>query len=38
MERYPFVIEAGITEEDVCSSLEQVKELIEELRAKVIGE
>lgn len=38
MERYPFVIEAGITEEDVRSSLEQVKELIEKLRARVIGE
>ncbi len=35
VERYPFVVETGITEEDVRSSLEQVKELIEKLRAKV---
>ena len=37
VERYPFVIETGITEADVCSSLEQVKKLIEKLRAKVGG-
>lgn len=38
IERYPFVIETGITEEDVRNSLEQVKRLIEKLRAKVRGE
>lgn len=31
VERYPFVVEAGTTEEDVCTSLEQVRELIERL-------
>jgi len=35
VERYPFVVESGITEEDVRTSLEQVKELIEKLREKV---
>lgn len=38
IERYPFVIETGITEEDVRNSLEQVKRFIEKLRAKVRGE
>ena len=32
VERYPFIAEAGPTEEDVCVSLEQVSELIERLR------
>lgn len=35
VERYPLIIETGITEADVRISLEQVKELIENLRAKV---
>jgi len=35
VERYPFVVETGIVEEDVRTSLEQVKGLIEKLRAKV---
>jgi len=34
VERYPFIVETGMVEEDVRSSLEQVKELIEKLRAK----
>ncbi len=34
VERYPFVIETGIIEEDVRNSLEQIKGLIEKLRAK----
>ena len=32
VERYPFIVEAGPTEEDVRVSLEQVSELIERLR------
>ena len=32
VERYPFVVEAGLTEEDVRTSLEQVRGLIEKLR------
>ncbi|MFQ6100618.1 MAG: HEPN domain-containing protein [Anaerolineae bacterium] len=32
VERYPFVVEAGPTEEDIRTSLEQVGELIERLR------
>ena len=35
VERYPFVVETGIVEEDVRTSLEQVKGLVEKLRAKV---
>ncbi|MEW5766011.1 MAG: HEPN domain-containing protein [bacterium] len=35
VERYPFVVESDITEEDVRTSLEQAKRLIEELRRKV---
>ncbi len=35
VERYPFIVESGITEEDVRTSLNQVKELIEKLREKV---
>jgi len=34
VERYPFIVETDMVEEDVRSSLEQVKELIEKLRAK----
>lgn len=35
VERYPFVVETGITEEDVRTSLEQVKELVKKLRVKI---
>jgi HEPN domain-containing protein len=35
VDRYPFVVETGMTEEDVRSSLEQVKGFIERLRSKV---
>ncbi len=35
VDRYPFVVETGMTEEDVRSSLQQVKGLIEKLRSKV---
>jgi HEPN domain-containing protein len=35
VDRYPYVVETGITEEDVRTSLEQVKGLIERLRRKV---
>jgi hypothetical protein len=35
VERYPFVIESGITEGDVRSALEQVKGLVDKLRVKV---
>lgn len=37
IERYPFITEVGLTEDDVRNSLEQVGGLIEELRAKVAG-
>ena len=36
MERYPFVIGSKITEEDVRTSLNQVKGVIEKLRKEVI--
>ncbi|MFQ5881620.1 MAG: HEPN domain-containing protein [Candidatus Methylomirabilales bacterium] len=35
VERYPFVVEPGIMEEDVRTSLEQVKGLLDKARAKV---
>jgi HEPN domain-containing protein len=35
VERYPFVMETGMVEGDVRGCLEQVKELIEKLRAKI---
>ena len=37
VERYPFVVESGLTEEDVRTSLIQVEVLIEKLRAGVAG-
>jgi len=37
MERYPFVTEAGLTEDDIRSSLMQVKPLIEKLREAITG-
>ena len=37
LERYPFVSGAGVTEEDIRSSQEQVRELMEKLRAAVGG-
>lgn len=38
VERYPLVIEGGVTEEDVRVSLEQVAALVERLRAAIVGE
>jgi HEPN domain-containing protein len=35
LERYPFLIETGITNEDVRASLDEAKELAENLRTKV---
>jgi HEPN domain-containing protein len=35
VERYPFIVAAGLTEEDVRTSLEQVKGLIEKIRVHV---
>lgn len=37
VERYPFVTEAGLTEDDVRTSLEQAKGFIEQLRRGVPG-
>lgn len=37
VERYPFVIGAGITEDDVRSSSSQVEKLVETLRAKTVA-
>jgi len=38
VERYPFVIDSGLTENDVRESLEQVGELIARIRVEVAGE
>ena len=35
IERYPFVVASGVTEEDVHTALGQVKELIEKLRKEL---
>jgi HEPN domain-containing protein len=35
VERYPFIVEAGLTEDDVSESLEEVKGLIEKFRAEI---
>lgn len=35
LERYPFITEAGVTEDDVRQSLEQVKGLIEKILREV---
>lgn len=35
LERYPFLVETGITEEDIRASLDEAKELVENLRTKV---
>ncbi|MHC4442098.1 MAG: HEPN domain-containing protein [Planctomycetota bacterium] len=35
VERYPFASDIGLTENDIRNSLEQVKELIDELKAKL---
>lgn len=35
VERYPFVVETGITKEDVCASMEQAKEFVKRLRAEI---
>jgi len=37
MERYPFTMESGINEEDVRSSLERIKGLVEKLRKEISG-
>jgi len=37
VERYPLIVEAGLTEGDVRNSLKEVKGLIEKLRAEVAG-
>lgn len=37
VERYPFVTEVGLTDDDVRDSLEQVIRLIEKLRAETAG-
>ena len=37
VERYPFVVEAGLTTEDVRTSMEQVRGLIERLRTGTEG-
>ncbi len=38
VERYPFVMDSGLTEDDVRESLEQVIGLVERLRAELAGE
>lgn len=38
VERYPFITEAGLTEDDVRNSLKEVKKLVEKLRAEVAGQ
>ena len=38
VERYPFIVETGLTEDDVRDSLGQVKGLIEKLRAETGGQ
>ena len=38
MERYPFIVEAGLTEDDVRTSLAQVGVLVDKLRAGIGGE
>jgi len=37
VERYPFITEVGLTEDDVYTSLEQVDRLVEKIRAEVGG-
>jgi HEPN domain-containing protein len=37
MERYPLIIETGVTEEEIDSALEQATELIDRLRVKITG-
>jgi len=37
IERYPFIVEAGLTEDDVLNSLVQVGGLIEKLRVEIAG-
>lgn len=38
VERYPFMMESGLTEDDVRESLEQVGELVERIRTELAGE
>jgi HEPN domain-containing protein len=35
VERYPFLVETGITEQDVRASLDEITDLVERLRTKV---
>ena len=37
VERYPLIIDTGVTEEEVHSALEQATELIDRLRVKITG-
>ena len=37
VERYPFVIDSGLTEDDVRESFEQIGELVERIRAELAG-
>jgi len=37
VQRYPFLVEAGLTENDVRHSLTQVKALIEKVRTQIAG-
>jgi HEPN domain-containing protein len=37
VERYPFVVESGLTEGDVRDSLAQVRELVDRLRGEIAG-
>ena len=38
LERYPFVVEAGVTEEDIRASLHQAERLINKLKAGITQE
>lgn len=38
VERYPFIVEAGLAENDVRNSLTQVKALIDKLREEIAGQ
>lgn len=35
IERYPFITESGLTEEDIRESQDQIKELVKILRAEI---
>lgn len=38
VERYPFVVDSGLTESDVRESLEQVGGMVKRIRAELAGE